>query len=361
MSGQKAIPLLVLAVLGYLLFTLHEVVFPFVLAASVAYILNPFVAFLQIRGIRRERAVVVVYIAGVCLSVGMAYLGYSAALQSSVDINAELPGYIHQARAFLHRYMDWMDRVPLLARFEMGSWMRERLLHGGHDWMGALLEKIPSLFSVHIVPFLEMALLVPLLVFFFMLDGPAFMSKLLDFVPARYVEMTLNVFVEIDHAMGNYLRGILVQAFFMGLAAGIGYGLMGLNYTVYIALWVALSSMIPLLGPISAALAGALVAMFQWGTIGSLLKVILVYGMIRVVDDWILQPMILRKAVHIHPLMLVFTLLAGAYLGGFWGLLFAVPAACMLKVLGQVAWQWYQSEYSSRLPPPVEASQTPLV
>ena len=70
-----------------------------------------------------------------------------------------------------------------------------------------------------------MSLLVPFLVFFFMLDGPEFLDQLLDFVPARYVEMTLNIFVEINYSLGNYLRGIMLQACFMGFLAGIGYWL----------------------------------------------------------------------------------------------------------------------------------------
>ncbi|OGS11873.1 MAG: hypothetical protein A3J70_05395, partial [Elusimicrobia bacterium RIFCSPHIGHO2_02_FULL_61_10] len=312
MSSQKAIPLLLLAALTYLLFQLHAVVFPFILAAAIAYLLNPLVAFFEIRGIQRRRAVLIVYLALICLFVGLAYIGFSAALQSTANIGAELPVYVKQARAFLSRNIDVLERMPLFSRLEAGVWLRERLGQEGHAWMLSFVEKIPSLLGVHVVPLLEMTLLVPFLVFFFMLDGPAFLEELLDFVPARYVEMTLNILVEINFSLGNYLRGILLQAFFMGLAAGIGYGVMGLNYTVYIACWVALSSMIPLLGPISAALAGGVVALFQWGSVTALLKVLVVYGMIRFVDEWVLQPLVLRRAVHIHPLMLVFTLMAGA-------------------------------------------------
>jgi predicted PurR-regulated permease PerM len=362
MNGRKLIPLVLLGAVIYLLFQLGDVLLPFVLAAAIAYVLNPLVAFLEIRGLRRERAVLIVYLVLVCTAVGLAYLGFSAAVQSTSTISADLPAYVQKLRAFVHRYTDLIDKLPVLSQLDAGGWLRERLGGQNHTWAVAFLERIPSLLSVHLVPVLEMTLLVPFLVFFFMLDGPAFLDRLLDFVPARYVEMTLSILLEINYSLGNYLRSILVQAFFMGVAAGIGYGLMGLDYTVYIAAWVALTSMVPLLGAISAALAGGLVALVQWGTITGLLKVLIVFAAIHMVDNWVLQPLILRKAVRIHPLMLVFTLMAGAALGGFWGLLFDVPAACMLKVLFTVGWQWYQTEYNSRaanLPAPAE--QIPLV
>jgi predicted PurR-regulated permease PerM len=83
--------------------------------------------------------------------------------------------------------------------------------------------------------------------------------------------------------------------------------------------------------------------------------------MIRMLDDWLLQPLILRKAVNIHPLLLVFVLMAGASLGGIWGLLFGVPVACMAKVLLQVGWQWYQTEYGGRIPEAHSSVQIPVI
>ena len=199
------------------------------------------------------------------------------------------------------------------------------------------------------------------MVYFFMIDGPKFFERILDMVPARHVEMTLNIFLEISYSFGNYLRGIMIQAFFMGVLAGIGYSVIGLNFAPHIAIWVAMTSMVPFLGPISAALAGGLVAIFQWGTFTGLLKVLAIYGMIRFLDDWFLHPLILRRAIHIHPVVVVFTLMAGGYLGGSWGLLFAIPVVYMVKVLIEVGWQWYQTEYGVRPSAKSAYADVPLV
>jgi predicted PurR-regulated permease PerM len=148
----------------------------------------------------------------------------------------------------------------------------------------------------------------------------------------------------------------------MGMLAGIGFSCIGLHYTVPIALLVAATSMIPLVGPIAAGTAGCLVAFMQWGTFSGLMKVILITGGIRFIDDWFLQPLILRRAVHVHPAITLFALMAGGALCGFWGLLFAVPVVCMVKVLLEVIWQWYRSEYDLQaFDPAPEITHIPLI
>jgi predicted PurR-regulated permease PerM len=362
LSEQKLLPVILLvSILGYVLFELSHVLLPFALAAAIAYCLNPLVAVLEMRGIRRQRAVMIVYIALACLFVTFAFLGASAAIQSASNFGMELPAYVAKVRAVADRNITLAEQSPWLAQSQVSAWMRQQIGPGMHTWMLSLLQRMPSLFSVHVLPLFEMTLLIPFLVFFFMLDGPSFLERLIDFVPARHVEMTLNILVEINYSLGNYLRGIMIQACFMGFLAGIGYWLMGLHYAVYIAIWVALTSVIPYLGPVSAAVAGGTVALFQWGTVGGLFKVLAVYACIRFLDDWLLQPYILRRAVDIHPLFLVFTLMAGASLGGFWGLFFGVPVACMVKVLIQVSWQWYQEEYGTRQAAPHNAAQMPVI
>jgi len=99
---------------------------------------------------------------------------------------------------------------------------------------------------------------------------------------------------------------LLLQAFFMGILAGVCYWIIGLNYAVYIAIWVAISSNDSARRPDQCGVAGAVIALFQWGTIAGLIKVLVIYVVIRTLDDWLLHPMILRRAVHIHPVVTVF-------------------------------------------------------
>jgi predicted PurR-regulated permease PerM len=358
MSGRLIFPLALLAGAIYLLVLVKGILLPFILAATAAYVLNPLIVFFEVRGVRRERAVLLVYTCLLFSCVTMAYLGLTAVIQSATTAAVELPIYLIRAKDFLAHLGSyaWVERLGL------SNWVQNHVLQDGPAWALRFVETMPALMKEHLLPLIEMAFLVPFLTYFFMIDGTRFLAKLLDMVPARYVEMFLNVFVEINQAMGNYLRGLLLQAFFMGLFIGICYGYIGLRYTVYLALWAALSSMVPFIGPLTAAIAGALVALFQWGTMEGLLKVLVVFIAVRFLEDWFLQPVILRRAVHMHPVATFFSLLAGAYLAGLWGLIFAVPVFCMVKVILDVSWQWYRTEYGPRIAPVVpEATQIPIV
>src|SRR5947208_1334845 len=101
MNGRKLIPLILLAGMGYVLILLRHILVPFVLAAAIAYTLNPLVAYLEMRGIRRQRAVMVVYLGLACLFVGLAYLAIAAALQGATNLGKEMPMHLQQVRGLL--------------------------------------------------------------------------------------------------------------------------------------------------------------------------------------------------------------------------------------------------------------------
>lgn len=356
--GRYLVPAAIFALSVYFLIQVHQVLLPFVLAATMAYLLNPMVRFFEVRGIHRRPAAIFVFILMMVALMVAVYLTISIASEQVSRMTTDLPLLIRRFKSAFIDGTSLGNRFPVLQRFLGNSNLLDMEL-------GNLFNKVwdkTSTLAWGVIPLLELTFLVPFLAFLFMIDGDACRDMLLDFVPARYVEMLLSVMVEIDNSLGNYVRGLCVQAVFMGMLAGIGFSVIGLHYTVPIALFVAATSMIPLVGPISAGLAGCLVAFVQWGTLAGLLKVILITSGIRFLDDWFLQPLILRRAVHVHPAVTVFSLMAGGALFGIWGLLFAVPAVCMVKVLLEVLWQWYRSEYELQFfDPAPEVTHIPLI
>ena len=272
----------------------------------------------------------------------------------------EWPLYIIHFQNILDHFQGLMARVPGVSAWMTDLDVGNEISTHSRSWMLSILQNSSSI-AHRVLPFFEYLLLVPFLTYLFLSDGAHFRELLIQWVPARHVEMVINLLVEMDTSLGNYLRGMCLQALFMGLLAGIGYRMMGLHYAVQIGLWVAVTSAVPFIGPVSAAAAGILVALFQWGTVAGLVKVLVVYLVIRFADDWFFHPMIMRRAVHLHPLITVFALMAGAHVAGFWGLLFAVPVVCILKVTLEVLWQWYWSEAGQPSRLHIEASRVPFV
>lgn len=371
-SGRYLFPLALAIAFIYFLRQVHEILLPFILGGTLAYLLNPSVRFFEIRGLRRKPVVIVIYLAMVFSISSGTYWGVSLASQEASKTIVGLPVYL-QRGAKLFKEFDGVEKSPiskavpflkyfptvrnLSARQTLWAELKRHLT----VWPTVLLEKTPSLAS-NLLLFLELNLLVPFIAFFFMIEGPAVIGTLLGWVPARYVEMVFNIIVEIDNSLGNYVRGLCFKSFLIGLAAWAGYRVVGLDYALQLSILTGLTNFIPLIGPVVAILISGIVAICQWGTLSGLLKVLLIGVLLRLIDDGVLQFLVFKNSVQLHPVLMLFALMAGGALWGFWGLLFAVPLACMVKVLLEVAWQWYTTEYDLRPNTlPIGVSHIPLV
>jgi len=366
------IPLVLAAGLFYFLFQVRGMLFPFILAMAFAYLLNPLISYFEMRGFRRNVVVLGLYtVLSILLASGI-YLGVSALSREAAKARAEMPLY-NQRVAKLMQAMkevrsgsrEWkspiLQRLQPLRRVPFSQAILEHLDRCWPAWSDSLLEQVPSV-VLNIFPLLEILILVPFIAFFFMVGGPSLLEALLDRVPARYVEMVLNLIVETDNSLGNYLRGLLLEAFLVGLFSLVGFWLIGFDYAFRVSLLIGAGNVIPYLGPVAGAAVGGILALFQWGTVGGLVRVWTVCAVVKFLDDWIFQSWILKKAVNLHPVIILFAMMSGAALWGFWGLLFAVPAACMAKVALEVGWEWYNSEFGIRLPEvPPEIHRVPQV
>ena len=249
----------------------------------------------------------------------------------------------------------------LMHRAFVNTSLLDYVAEHGRSWPQDVLSRMPS-FALGILPVLEIAFLVPFLGFFLIQGGPKIRDHVLGWVPSRYVEMVLGLMVEIDNSLGKYVRGISLEALCVGCIALAGFWMIGLDYALQIAVVVGLANIVPYVGPVMGVLLGGGVALFQWGTAVGICKVLLVCVATRLIEDWFIQPTVMRSAVHLHPALIVFALMSGAKLFGFWGLLFGVPIACMVKVLLEVLWPWYRSQYGLATPLPLpEINRIPLI
>jgi predicted PurR-regulated permease PerM len=349
-TGKSFLPGILLAAVVYFLFRIHEILLPFVLAGALAYLLNPAVRFFEMRGFRRAPIVILMYAALMSTLILLTYkIGSFVALDAE-DAARNLPLYIRKAgESFAH------------LRGSMHPILFDYLSEHGQTMPQEILQRTPS-FALGIIPMIEVAFLVPFISFFFIREGHDWRDHLVAVIPSRYAEMFLNLFFELDNSLGRYERGILLEAFCVGFLAFTGFWAIHLNYALPIAVIVGMANVAPYVGPIIGVILGGGAALFQWGTMAGLLKVLIVCAGVRFVEDWFIQPTVLQNAVHLHPVLVLLALMSGAQLFGFWGLLFAVPVACMIKVLFEVLWPWYCSQYGFVSPPPLpEISRIPLI
>ncbi len=187
-------------------------------------------------------------------------------------------------------------------------------------------------------------LVAPLLFIFLLFDQGQILKWFIGLVPNRYFELTLTVVNQVDLAIGKYLRGTLMQCSLVGLSLSIGLFLVGvnLNMAILIGTLAGLANAIPFLGPFLGLIAGlgyALVAEDISPILPFLdpehifLAVLVVVGIAQLLDNAVFQPVVLGNAVNLHPIVVVVGVLGASIIFGFAGMLLAIPAIVVAKVI----------------------------
>ncbi len=330
---QFVLPAFIAVALIYFIVLAKGAIFPFILSAALAYILNPVVKYFEVRGIKRSYAVIGLYLgAGTLLFVGIYLLVQSLSVELQ-SLQETWPVYADRIQQFiLNLNTKMVKNYPLLAAVKLDQ------------KFARLLEAVPQVILA-LLPALTLLFIVPFITFFMLVGGSGIIDYVLDHLPARNAEIVLHIASRIDASLGNYLRGILTEAFFIFLIALAGLLAMGLDYAAVIATLIGFSSLIPYLGAIVGAVLSSIVAYLQFGTILPIVKILAFFTGIRFFDDWFLQPYIMKKAVALNPAIILLALMAGGEIGGIWGIVFAIPVTCILKEILQIAVELQETEF----------------
>lgn len=324
--------------LGYAFFRLHHALSPFVLAAAFAYVLNPLIGRLEARGLRRAQLVAGGYL---CAAV-LGFFAYTALTTIVADetelLQAKAPSYLHALQKTAAA-----QQAVLAKKLPLPRNITEKALEGAVGGALEHLQQLPShLFAL--IPLLAHALLIPFIGFFFLLDGPDGVAGLIQACPSRFVEQAIHLLSEVDTALGNYLRGLIIVATLIFAISFLGLLALGVDNALIIAAISGLSSVVPYFGLVMGILVGGGMAFYQFGTAAAFVKVAALFLSIRAVEETLIQPFIARHSLHMHAMTNLFALIVGGEMFGFLGLVFAVPAAGVLKALAKVTWSWYASE-----------------
>jgi predicted PurR-regulated permease PerM len=157
------------------------------------------------------------------------------------------------------------------------------------------------------------------------MDWLGMMKRVVEWVPASYVETTISVVAEINILVGKYLRGLAADCIFVGALASLGLWLVGINYPIMLGIVSGVANVVPYLGPIIGCTVASLVALMQYNSVDPVLNVIILYIVIKLMDDLLIQPLMIGKSVHLHPMLLVITLIVGEKLFGISGMILGVP------------------------------------
>ena len=182
-----------------------------------------------------------------------------------------------------------------------------------------------------IVAFVYM-ILMPILVFFMLKDKERIQLWFTRFVP-KDRRLAAEVWHDVDRQIANYIRGKFWEILIVGSATYATFTLLGLNYTVLLALVVGLSVVVPYVGATVVTFPVAMVAYTQWGFGAEFLWLLAAYAVIQALDGNVLVPVIFSEAVHLHPIAIITAVLVFGGIWGFWGAFFAIPLATLVQAI----------------------------
>lgn len=185
-------------------------------------------------------------------------------------------------------------------------------------------------------------MLAPLVFIFLGFDNGQMRRYFIGLVPNRYFELSLTVLDMLDEAIGNYLRGTLMECALVGLTLTIGFILLGIPVNVAVAIGVVsgMVNAIPFLGTVIGLIIGlgyALIAENISPVIPGLkaddlaIYVIVLVAIAHLLDNVVFQPFVLGSAVNVHPMVVMVAIISGSLLAGLWGMLFAIPTVVVVK------------------------------
>jgi predicted PurR-regulated permease PerM len=329
--ARGASPLAWLAVIAAVVglgFLLRGLVIPIALAALLAYFLNPLAARIQSLGIRRTVAVTTLFAGFGLIVVLLATLVAPRFRAEGMALISNLPSLARTLEVGIDGLqVELAKAYPQTQRF-----LPKDPRHEG--WLFELIEERLGNASELVAHFGLIAFIValtPIFAFFFLRDGGAIVNYLIDRLRPAHIETTVAVWCEIDRIIGRYLRGLALDALVIGALATVGLWLVGAPYPWLLGAFTTLVNPLPYLGTILSVSVAAIVSIANGQPLGRIGWIVAVYVVIRVLDDLVVAAITIGGSVHMHPMLVLVSILVGEQTLGLLGMVAAVPLVTVVK------------------------------
>ena len=311
----------------FFLFLVRDILTPFLLAAALAYLANPLVNAFERREIPRSLAIILVYTVFVVAAVLTIY-GLIPAWTR--ELNAVLLNLPLMAQQIERSTLNWVNNLVRLPGSELLKEVITVSIHRGEmilenlsaRVLDSLLGLFPRAFNLVLAPFLA---------YYILRDQELIRTTLLSLVPHDKRHDVQDVLREVNRVIAGFLRGQIIVSIFVGSFIGLALLLLQVDYALLIGAFAGLLDIIPYFGPIIGAIPAVALALLKSPV--TALWVIVAFVAANQIESMVLQPRIVGGHVGLHPLTVIFAILAGGKLLGIWGMLVAVPLTAAIKVL----------------------------
>ncbi|QLC74282.1 AI-2E family transporter [Pseudomonas sp. LPB0260] len=332
-----------LLLLGWLLYLLHPILTPFLMGVLLAYLGDPLVDRLERWKLSRTWGVILVFV----------LFGLILALMLLVLVPM-LGKQLMRLYELTPQMLDWAqhDALPWVQGqlgLSDGFWRFDQLKAAlsGHlgkttDILGLLLSRATAS-GLALVAWLANLLLIPVVTFYLLRDWDLMIAKLRGLLPRNREGLVVTLFAECHEVLGAFLRGQLLVMLALGLVYAAGLMALGLELGLLIGLLAGLASIVPYLGVVVGVAAALTAGLFQFGgELYPLLAIAAVFAVGQLLEGMLLTPWLVGDRIGLHPVAVIFAIMAGGQLFGFSGVLLALPVAAVIMVLLRHAHDFYK-------------------
>ncbi|MBG0797970.1 AI-2E family transporter [Methylocystis sp. L43] len=341
LERQLALWGLTLLALGLSLYFLSPVLAPFVAGTALGYLLDPVADRLQRLGLSRLGA------AGLLLVVFLLVVGTAAVILVPIlshqlaGFITSLPGYLQTLHGLLTQWSErftsdsingWLQEFGLggaAASFDAQKYINDLTSQGATllgDFVKSLLWRGYALINV-----VSLIVITPVVAFYMLVDWDHMVAIIDDLIPPRHREDVRSLARDIDRALAGFVRGQSLVCLFLGIWYAGGLSAIGLNFGFLIGVIAGFLSFIPYVGSVTAFVLSIIVAIVQgWPHINLPIEAVAIVTTGLIMDGYVLSPRLVGASVGLHPVWIMFALLAFGALFGFTGLIVAVPVAAAL-------------------------------
>jgi len=322
------------------IFLLRGVLLPFVLGMAVSYFLDPAADYFERLGLSRTLSATVLTVLFLVCGVAVLMLLVPLLYSQIMALAARAPEYAELLRG---RAEDLLAMVQARLSPEDLERLREAmagLTGNAVAWVGKLLSGVWS-GGLALVNLVSLAVITPVVAFYLLRDWDKLVARLDQWLPRDHAATIRAQLKLIDGTLAAFARGQAIVCVLLGAFYGIGLSLVGLEFGLIVGLLTGLISFVPYFGMLTGFVVGIGLAVVQFDGMMQVALVAAVFIVGQVIEGNIVSPKLVGDRVGLHPVWMIFALMAGAALFGFMGVLLAVPVAATIGVLSRFALESY--------------------
>jgi len=328
-------------IVAFLIWLLSPVLMPFISAALLAYLGDPVVDRLEARKVPRAVAVTIVFVLIFTFIILLPIILLPALEHQLGNLMAKLPQYADWVQ---HKLLDQLGQIVDDQQATSNKDLLKSTLSKYWQQIGGFAKQILTALThsgIAMLAFLTNLILIPVLTFYLLRDWDILVAKVHALLPRQYEARISTIAKESDAVLSEFLRGQLMVMLALAAIYAIGLSLVGLDLGLLIGLIAGMVSFVPYLGFIvGISLAGAACA-FQFSDINHLLAVLVVFGVGQTLEGMVLTPKLVGEKIGLHPVAVIFAVMAGGQIFGVFGVLLALPVAAVVVVLLRHAREFY--------------------